>query len=97
MTSFMKKMVDVVALRSDDAARRRRRRIDLEVRMVADGAKAYPSSSAKVQDLVQWERRISVALARTVGQRLLGGGVDAVVGVADVSESGGSKVGVEQW
>ena len=90
-------MVDVVALRSDDAARRRRRRVDPEARMVADGAEAYLSSKAKEQELVQWERRISVALARTVGQRLLGGGVDAVVGIADVSESGGSKVGVEQW
>ncbi len=100
LTSFMKKMVDVVALRSDDAARRRRRRVDPEARMVADGAEAYPSSTAKAQEHVQWERRISVALARTVGQRLLGGGVDAVVGIAVVSESGtahGTRVGVHDY
>jgi hypothetical protein len=55
----------------DDAKQRRRRRVDPEARMVADGAEAYPSSKAKAQELVQWERRISVALARTIGQRLL--------------------------
>ena len=40
------------------------------------GVEEYPPNPCAADALIDWERRISVAPMRSVGCRLLGGGVD---------------------
>ena len=47
--------------------------------------------SAPTTDLIDWEKRISVALMRSVGCRLLGGGVDFLF-----AKEGGNDRGVRE-
>jgi len=49
---------------------------DREMRRVAVGVEEYPPNPCAADALIDWERRISVALMRSVGCRLLGGGCD---------------------
>jgi len=85
---FLKFMEDIITAHAQGRGREGNPRAvrDREMRRVAVGVAEYPPNARAADALIDWERRISVALMRSVGCRLLGGGCDflfAKEGAAD--------------
>ena len=90
---FLKFMGDIITAHAQGRGREGNPRAarDREMRRVAVGVDEYPLNPCAADALIDWERRISVALMRSVGCRLLGGGVDFLF-----AKEGGNDRGVRE-
>ena len=71
---FLKFMGDIITAHAQGRGREGNPRAacDREMRRVAVGVAEYPPNACAVDALIDWDRRISVALTRSVGCRLQG-------------------------
>ena len=90
---FLKFMGDIITAHAQGRGREGNPRAarDREMRRVAVDVEEYPPNPCDADALIDWERRISVALMRSVGCRLLGGGVDFLF-----AKEGGNDRGVRE-
>ena len=87
---FLKFMEDIITAHAQGRGREGNPRAvrDREMRRVAVGVAEYPPNARAADALIDWERRISVALMRSVGCRLLGGGCDFLFAKEGAAEQG---------